>query len=341
MSDIIQVSNCEDTIYLNASIKGDGEYIPLVYNQNFTQSLVNKASDYYLSIIRFQLPSGSLPIWIYDDTVSYRITLDFNGATSSADVLWQNQNPNTTAGDDKFLYSISPLVDMVNNACSRAYSGWTGGPTGITGPPLCYYNNDNKQFAFIFQQGYRNLYDPTGATGVSVRLSNALARLFLSMPYQYDERQPDESLFRFQMVSDPIGTSTSSLPSPYNSSIYFQLKETYSSFSTQNPVKSIIFQTNMPIRYETFQSVSKTSSNLQINYGTLTDFAISELSIGETVLDVTYNAIRYRYSTFVSDLPLNNVNFSVIWTDQKGNIYPYRINNNTIANVKFAFIKRR
>ena len=59
------VETNKDHIYYNIKIHNDGiddTNIPIYFNENRGTALVEKASDYYVSIIRFSLESTNLPV---------------------------------------------------------------------------------------------------------------------------------------------------------------------------------------------------------------------------------------------------------------------------------------
>ena len=66
------VESSGDDIYYDITIKNLGnnesrdDIIPLVFDEQRTAPIVQRASDYRLSVVRFQLDTFSLPIFIPD-----------------------------------------------------------------------------------------------------------------------------------------------------------------------------------------------------------------------------------------------------------------------------------
>jgi hypothetical protein len=138
-----------DNQYLNVVINANpADYpnaSPAVYNQSLTLPLLQNASEYYCSCIRFSIPSDTIPITIFpldknqpDPAVSYLVVgIKYSGTLYPQSVFYVPQPnnlplPTTTEVAPPYytdsqaisqcywIYSINALLNMFNNALNQA-----------------------------------------------------------------------------------------------------------------------------------------------------------------------------------------------------------------------------
>ena len=73
------MSSQGDHIYINSKLYNSTDK-PIVceYKETFSQSIVPKADDFYLTVVRFEIPN-SVPIFEFKDNY-YNLTLSYNGS---------------------------------------------------------------------------------------------------------------------------------------------------------------------------------------------------------------------------------------------------------------------
>lgn len=117
----IEESN-DDHIYYNMVLTNNtNKYIPATFQQSRTDSILQNPNEYYLSIIRFLIPTGSIPIFEFKDN-TYSVSLSYY--SEEKDVTYVQQtfvvyDPNLIAYDSsRGIYSYNVFIDMINKAFS-------------------------------------------------------------------------------------------------------------------------------------------------------------------------------------------------------------------------------
>jgi len=151
------------------------------YTDNRSAAVVTKPSKYKLSIVRFSLPTGYLPIFIYPNNLGiianwppnvgpppnpapnnlvYSVTLSFGG--SDYQTFLQFVPSNLTNGATAMQYeswyevhSYQQFMQMINTALLTSYNAMkTANPTAPNQAPYLVYNTDTLKFSFIVPPSY-------------------------------------------------------------------------------------------------------------------------------------------------------------------------------------------
>jgi hypothetical protein len=171
------VPNIPDNIYYDVLITNfnstTGTPIPIYFNENRTNPILQTTGEYDMSIIRFQVDTPDLPVFIpvitpdqsYNDLTNYIITLtitptldpsgSLNTTTyiSQANVIWLTQDSSapippspianggyqSNVGDYYYSYSYQHFQQLIEAALNRAFISLqlalaTAGYTGTTSP---------------------------------------------------------------------------------------------------------------------------------------------------------------------------------------------------------------
>jgi len=84
----IEYETKEDNVYFNINLVNNNQFsVPCQFSETLTADIVANTNDYYLSIIRFSLDGGSIPIFFFLDG-AYHITLSYLGVDYSTPVVY-------------------------------------------------------------------------------------------------------------------------------------------------------------------------------------------------------------------------------------------------------------
>lgn len=356
-----------DNIYLNSEIvnKGDlqitspnsdTEFILAEFNETFDETILEKANDFYLSVIRFYLPAFSIPLWIFPvelgqsniNTGALSITLDHDG-----DVVTQNLTftPRTIApapsitgniqsqpsGRYYFIFDYQHIVDIVNQAFLDAYNNLSSPPVGSFAP-FMVYNTANKTFSIITQIAFYDLNTTAPNALIKVYWNFKFQKTFNGMTTQQVNLDGVFGSRAYQLLSTNEFDNLYKIPNlepPATTNIWYEFEQDFSTIETFNPVKDITFESNLlKVRGELTQSDGSFRK-------TLTDFQPITQSDGEVRTNFNYFPQGpYRLLDIIDNGKIRKVDFKVYWNSLYGNTYPFLIPPYDFINLKLLFARK-
>lgn len=333
-----------DVIYFNAIVSNDSRYsIRCEFDQTRGSTIVDKASDYYMTVARFELPGYFLPALIMpiqegQDDINlseYSVTLEYNGETVVQYLEYESVtlgvNPPTTPGDNSNeyynVYSYQQLVSILNTAFSNAFDQFTDTPALAVAPQMVY-TSSTKLFTLVVQSDY---YADSDDDAIKIYMNYQLYPLFEGFHVEEyvgsdGDNTEDNKDFRFVIAQ----TTTNEIDADY-----YYITQNYISTPNWNPFKRILFIADgMPVQSELIPSNDDAYENVLI------DFRPDESSSQDIRSVYQYNPYFYRLINLVSNSEIRRVAFRIFWEDQDNNLYPLRIPYRQNLSVKFAFIKK-
>lgn len=316
----------ENNVYINASIFNNTEKdIPCEYTTTFNDAIVQDAGEFYLTIIRFDIPN-TLPIFEFQPD-TYYITLSYNGNDYTEAVTMYNVdafNPSS-----RNIYSFQQFVDMINNAFDASFTALkTANPAAEA--PFMVYSSETDFFSLYTQQ----LYDPVVAGGptIDIFFNYDMYRFFYNSfkVENFGVNLPSQKDYRF-IISD----QRNNVPiSPAN---YYEMKQQVITLFEWYDFQRIIFTaSDLPVSRETFSARGTDGKNIEESI--VTDF-IPE--IGKDRSNFIYNANPYRLIDLNGLQEIKRFNFKVSYI-KKGNGQPVTLTlpPQFSMSVKFGFIRK-
>ncbi len=144
-----------DHIYINSKLyNSTNQPIVCEYKETFSQSIVPKADDFYLTVVRFEIPN-SVPIFEFKDNY-YNLTLSYNGSDYTQ--YLQMQNVDTPASNS--VYTFQQMVDIINTAFDSAHQALiTDNPAAPDDPPYLTFDPVTDLFSLFIPQTYDGVVD--------------------------------------------------------------------------------------------------------------------------------------------------------------------------------------
>ena len=198
------------------------EPLPIQFNENRTNAILDNAGDYCMSVVRFSLDTQTLPVFIPvintagddpNETVYY-VSMEWNGITYNQAIEWIPQNqylsppplgqyPTEQSMNQPYYYAydyqwIAYLVQNALVACmnslKKTYDGSPtepGEPTPIAvdpeiqdiTPPTFVYDPTSQSFIISANKKYFEFLSPTGSNNpIKLFFNSQLFELFSSFP---------------------------------------------------------------------------------------------------------------------------------------------------------------
>lgn len=331
----------ENYIYSNIYFyNGSNQAIPISYNEVRTTPVVDRGSDYELSIIRYSVPIQAMPLFIYDPD-KYSIGQTNDPMVPLDDYLtYDGRESNYPTSDIRAKYVMNPQV-------------WVN-----------YLNYKMKEAVFV---GYVQLtiiqdrlviivddshvtYHTSPATNF-IKMNAALySHFFSGFPAEFDSTTGLYTLIINFSASDfeynPIYGNPDVRATPVNQEL-FNFRDTHNSLASWGTIRRVVFLTNnIQIRNETISSKIihpitgklDNSGNLTI----LTDFEIPYNNLPLQKDYLFYQPQLYRYMSITKSGPIDRLDINVYFEDpESATFYPLFMNPTTDVSVKLMFRKRK
>ncbi len=355
-----------DNIYIDIKVANTGESrgLPMRFKQRKTEPFLDNPSNYYLSLVRWNVPAFSMPLHIMpiqnnqsDSNLSqYSITLETSTDIEQTFLFYTSRNaeptPLNAIPTQKFteyywIFTYQHMVDMINQAILVAFDNVSGKPAGAIAPFLIY-DEEAKIFSIIAQLSQYGVTinptpippaspttQPTYDADIKIWMNYKLFELFNGFPSNF----PTEPIA-------PDGRDVQILVQDYKNNTWsgsagggdqvVQIKQNFKSISTWSPVKQILFETSLiPINKE-YTSLS-TNSFKKI----LTDFEPIQNSNDD--IRTTYQYFPsgvYRLVDLIGTHKQYNIDLFVTWIDVFGNEYCPEVSAFQQFTAKLLFVKR-
>lgn len=365
-----------DHIYMDISMINDDRTglnpTPFLYfNEVRNNPILMNASDYYLSVVRFDMKTGSLPVFIPQVVLTgntdpnkliYQICLTYDGLESVVNLTWIPQDQNATPPPSPFsaeninssyynCYSFQHFVlKIMNNAFNLALTNLQTLATGAgkvlpsTNPVICEW--DINTYKLILDCDVLG-YDPNLAKPIQIYFNTPLYALFSSLDAVYYGTNVTNGKNYLINITNMNGGNIYNL----NGVNYLQAYQEFSTFPTVgNPIQSLVFATSLfPVvsSQVTVPKVYNDLSNFFAGFNNanfvnvITDFEIEVLA-GSLYRPLVHYVPpgEYRYIDMTSNTPLQNIDIAVFWKDNYNVLHPFTLQSQNSCNIKIMFERK-
>jgi hypothetical protein len=377
--DLRQKDSNPDKVYYDLTIanlnNGDVNAVnspQLIFNEQRQNAIIPNTGDYYMSIVRFQLDTSSLPIFIpviqiaqsNPNLTIYSVTIEDNntGTPYQVYIEWVNQianvdvvpppapNPVQAESEWYFCYSFEWFVNLVNVALQQALinAGVVGGIASMS-----WNSSSNTAVLYLDQANFQDITPPATQPKYSLYFNQALFTLFSSFPSQYLGSVGVTSGRNYLIqVNDYNGINTISLPvtAPAGTgTICTYISQEWDTTGLWTPVSSIVFTSAtfpiIPTRLSPPQAfvdgvlynLSQSGNNSNVAQ-VITDLASGDLCYKPSLLYEP--TAQFRLIDMVGNTPLTNINIQVFWKSKLGTFVPFRLATGNSCSMKLLFTKK-
>lgn len=305
--------------YLNIEMYNNEDKPKLAeYSVEFKSPILDCASNYKISIIRFNIPSSSIPIFIFEDN-KYYVTLTYNNINYTQVLIYSNNSP---AYGLKSIYHYQDFINIINAALTSAYNTMkTSYPLApATIAPYITFDAITQLCTIWVEKTYEN--------NIGLFFNSSLYTFFDNFNVKYyGFNNINKKDFQI-IISDNKNNSSGSL--------YFFIQE-YPSLFYWNDLRTIIFLTNLPIVFESNPADINIDQQNSNYIPLLTDFQPINTNNGELRSYLQYQPSIYRYTDMINDDVLRKLAIRIYWQDKKGNMRPLYFSPGELISVKIMF----
>jgi hypothetical protein len=352
----------------------------LQFNENRANPIIQNTGEYYLSIIRFQVDSTSLPIFIPEiqtgqsdpNKTIYSVTLEYLGTAVQTYLVWVPQNqsvqtppppssqPNGLQAFSEYYYAYNyqALIYMIYNALQTCFdqlviaTGGASSPIYTAHAPVITWDSQSNTAVISAESAFYNRGVPALVPNpITLYFNASLFNLFSSFPTRY-EGITGVTLGRnyiIEIFQDDTNTIYLPVSAPsVDQYVATQLQQEYSTTATWTPISSIVFCSNtLPIVSNMLSAplVYNDGRIVQALSGNNANFAqiITDLASNDNNYkpNLLYEpSAQYRYIDMFGNQPLTNIDVSVFWKSKLGILVPFKLNSGSSCSLKFLFQRK-
>lgn len=362
-------------VYFNVRVQNgntDGADKICEYREQRVVPIVNNPSEYYLSCIRFNIPTSRIPILIVpvqpfpntDPTKTiYSVGLSYGAADAQTFVAW---SPNETAAglaitpkqglsagtpftdsNDSYYYcrSYVHMMSLVNKAFATAFADLSGQLAGAlpagAAAPFFTYDSVAKLFTL---HAPASAYDTSAAGSViKIYMNNDLFTLFGAFDSIKDKQATKEKDVQVLIARAPDGSNVDAsgiihFVQEYTTLVAWVGFQSLVITSGTIPVESEGIPTALPYFSNTNQQSNgqPTFLNIVSDYDALLDVGYQDFQVS-----MQYSPPgEYRFIELTGTQPLTSFDIQALWTDVFGGLHPVLLGPNESATFKFMFRRR-
>jgi len=383
MSQLSQVKrdNNPDKVYYDitiANVLSQNSRPPIIaFKEQRQNAFINNSGDYYFSIIRFQVDTNTLPLFVPEiqpnqsniNLTVYSITLSYLGTDFQVDIIWSPQNafadlpsaPNQTFNklqDNStgyyFCFNYTFIMQLVQAALDSAHALLIAAFPAVvlSHAPTIIWNTDNNCAGLYAESAYYDTF-PVGTVvnPINIYFNSPLANLLASFLGINYGTQGVTNGKNFQVgVGNFNGAQTIYLPtsapvaSQYVATTVFQ---EYSTVASWTPISSIVFTSaTLPIVPNQLSAplIFADGGIVYANDGNNSNFAqiISDFVAADGVYkpSLLYTPTQLRLIDLFGNQPISQIDISVFWKSKLGEFFPMQLNSGGSCSIKIMFSRK-
>lgn len=354
--------------------------VPVQFTQTRSLPFLYKPEDYYLSVVRFQIDTNSLPVFscaiqynqpnrdlsIYSVTLSWTNPVaPFQTFNEQTFLTWVPQDlasplprpPSLTdnkfqdnSGGYYYAYNYSYFIQLVNNTFSTCFLSLNTQVVlaGLALPTFAapVFTWDSESNVAILNADILG-YNQTVANHIGIYLNLPLGQLFNSLPV-YIEPFPALLGKNFRVDTDNFGNAQV-VPFPFYLPTYnaLQIFQEQTAVNVWSPISSIVFTSNtLPINSTNVCNPSIfLDGNSTNNNGNNSDIA-QVITDFQAENNIYKNSVLYipsgenRYVDLMGTSPLYTIDINVLWKNKLGELQPFRLSAGCSASIKVLFERK-
>ena len=319
-----------DHLYYNIAIKSNDRNDGIaVFDDNRTEAILTNPSDYELAVIRFSVPSQNIPIFLWTDDLDFQISLEYQGSLYSAKLQWF---PNTSFSPPfkdwygKAVWNYNNLINSINLGFLTAFNALKlANPTApYLYAPVMTYSPETKLCSMYVEPTYDHLYL---SNPIYVWFNESLGNKFPAFQNIVSNDPLGFKIFKMIFVNNITNNITIS------GIDYLVSQEEFSTLSLWSDLRSIVFETDLPVITESIGS--QTNKYRRV----LTDFEPESQIADRSTIQYFATGLP-RFYDLVSSYPLNRVSIRVLWETKSGEFYPLRLTKTDLLSIKLYFKRK-
>ena len=306
--------------YLDLTLSDANDFILSQIDYDSNQPILEKCSDYDVTVQSFSIPSSLIPILLFKNK-NFKIAYQFGATTvvKSLDYsvinytgqLYKNEQP---------IFHYHDMLDIINKALADGFADIKLLQPAIDSSTPAFVSHDAEAELCIYNM-------QTNSGNLKCYFNDKLYTLFSS--FQSIEEKIGSETF-FNILNKDNGNNTETI----NGLQYYSTYQNYNTMPIWSDLKKILMITgSIPVNSE---YVTAGSSNIYL----LTDFEARERIFDRTNYEYEPNGPQ-RYYELNSDDSLYSADIKLYWADKKNNIYPIYQSPLDYTNIVLKFRKKQ
>lgn len=287
-----------------------------------------------VSVLRFNIPNNSIPLMIWgrqsppvDYDFRYAFTLSYGGFSFQQYVKYIDLgaiNQNIFYPRNKLVYSMTQLVQMLNQALTDAVTGLKAlVPLPTNTVPYIYYDPNTYFFNVVVPIAG---YDSAMVNPILIKLNRPLWYMLQTIPAIYNS---STGLFTWTFLN--------SYENQYNTS-YLRVSQTSISMSSFLSMRSLLITTSMPVESEVITTNSGTSNQSGINILQSFDYQYNS-GIKDVLTPNEFTTISEPFRRVkLNGKNLYDIRCQVFVVTKEGDVYPFVIQGYGYATIVLEFL---
>ena len=308
----------DDIQYVNASLNNTTDKsIVCEYSSSFSSPIVDNAGEYYVSIVRFNIPN-TLPIFKFVNK-AYNLTFTFNGTDFRSELVMESADKSPVSN---FIYTFQQFANIINTSLIDSYNQLKIAFPGsiFFDYPYLVFNQSTNTFSFFIPKNYQ--------ANIDIYFNNDLMRFFEKSFHveNYGINLPSQKDYKF-IIQDYRNNTFGQ---------YYEFKQQISTLYNWYDLAYLLVTTSsLPITNEII--ATKDSEGLSKKQSIITDFIPEQNSDRSNFV---YNANPYRLVDMDSNSPLTKLDFRVMYITKNGDIEYLYLPPGYAMSIKFMFIRK-
>lgn len=370
-----------DIIYYNINIQNTSSSLAPVntvasITDNRAEPILYNASDYLATIVRFSIPSFTIPLSIMPiqqnqtapvnvNLSSLEVAIGYGGVVHRQPLIFVPNNSSTppTTIDNilipyYYIFSYQQLLTYFNTALAAALELAKAdlahpAPAGAIAPYFIF-DTVNNHISLIAQTTYYDAFSPLQPNPISIYVNNIALPYFVSMPLGLDNTVvpvpagiAKYTYYQFRMTNYNNNFYQDPTLAPVYPPKFFSLStESIVNLSYWNIFNAIVLTSGSAPMSKEFVPAGNLNGNPAQN-GTTDNFRpiisdyvpLFEMS-HSSQSKLVYNPTIWRIVNMNSNSSIYNFDLSIFWEDNYNNIYPLLLAPGQSCSVKIGFFKK-
>ena len=323
----------DDIVYVNINIYNANQTksIPMELQPiTRTQPIVNRASDYYCSVVRFEIPRLGIPFFNFPDPSNVRqFYITFSDGTIDTTQQLTFIPAGILTGVEQPVFFVNQFLKSINDGFRLCNAqALLDGVVGVTAnPPIILMRGDNRLQILVDQAASFQLW-------LNWDLYNYVQGIFGYFNGYNNTDFKDE-----QIYYDPADTGILNNRVTFDGVDYYAAIQEYEAFYTWLDLAGLLLTSStLPALPEYTQGVDQSGNNTTFNI--LTDFIPS---LDDPVPDNSpfiYTAKNYRLIDLKGDSPITKIDIKAYYIDKFNIVKELYLPPNTAFSAKLMFVKK-
>lgn len=354
----ITVKEGIDNIYVNVLFRQDASsgVEPTIarYDVTKTNPIVNNVSEYYLSVIRFDIPLNAVPIFIFPVTpgspagatqpspciigirtggVNFPTNLIYVPDQSVYPLVAQTDPNDMIITPAYFCYSYTKMLTAINTALATSYTA--AGAPGGAGAPYFYWDADSELVNLVVPNAFT-------AAGATIYFNEELMQFldgWQTFFFGYNQAGGRDYEFilgttdNYTAPNPPFPANTRLYPQDYNTTVFWQAVRKITIGTSGIPIVG----EQVPI----YTSGGGQESGQTSIFPIVSDFVLNIENAKDARSVAYYNPPgQYRLADMKGQRDLRSLDFSLFWEDREGRLFPLTLSTGQSASLKVLIAKK-